>query len=162
MRSCGECSACCEGWLHDDSLEMMPGRACKHCTGAGCGIYDSRPEQPCRTFRCAWLKREVDFDDEMRPDRCGAILIDDRPFKQWEVLRIIPVGVSVPKATLQRAITFAKDNGFSVTWAERRENYAEHPLEVRVGTAGSEEFSIQMKWDVLPEDVWRFSSVSAS
>jgi len=162
MRTCGNCAACCEGWLHDESLDMFPGKACKHCTGEGCGIYESRPEEPCRTFRCAWLKREEDFDEDMRPDRCGAILIDDRPFKQWEVIRAIPVGVSVPESTLQRVTAFAREKGFSVTWAERRPNYEEHPRDVSVGTAGSEEFSIQMKWDVSPEDIWRYAPEGAT
>lgn len=162
MRSCGDCAACCEGWLHDESLDMNAGKACKHCTGNGCGIYDSRPEVPCRTFRCAWLKRETDFDDDMRPDRCGAILIDDRAFKQWEVIRVIPVGVAVPDATLQRVMTFAAQNNFSVTWTERRTDYVDYPDDVRVGTAGSEEFTIQMKWEVNPGDVWRYAPDSAS
>ena len=76
---------------------MEAGKPCRHCTSRGCAIYDNRPEEPCRTFRCEWLKNEESFDDEMRPDRCGAILISDRPFKQWDVIRVIPVGVSVPR-----------------------------------------------------------------
>jgi hypothetical protein len=108
------------------------------------------------------LKRETEFDDDMRPDRSGAILIDDRAFKQWEVIRVIPVGVAVPDATLQRVMTFAAENNFSVTWTERRTDYVDHPNDVRVGTAGSEEFTIQMKWEVDPGDVWRYAPDSAS
>ena len=162
MRTCGNCTACCEGWLHDESLEMEAGKPCQHCTSRGCAIYDNRPEEPCRTFRCEWLKNEESFDDEMRPDRCGAILISDRPFKQWDVIRVIPVGVSVPKPTLSTVMKHAAESEKPLIWTERRPDYADHPMDVSVGSAGPEEFTIQMKWDMRPEDVWSYSKPADS
>ena len=100
MRECGECTACCEGWLPDESLDMYPGQPCSHCQGAGCAIYETRPERPCRTFRCAWLEDEA-LPEKMRPDRCGAIVLSGRNWRDWEVVRATPVGRVIPADTLE-------------------------------------------------------------
>ena len=73
-RSCGECTACCEGWLSAENLDMRPGKACGQLTARGCGAYETRPDEPCRRFFCVWL-RLPSFPEELRPDRCGAIVI---------------------------------------------------------------------------------------
>jgi hypothetical protein len=111
VRECGECTACCEGWVADASLEMWAGKPCAHCTSGGCAIYETRPEDPCRTFKCAWLEDEEAFPEEMRPDKSGAIVLSARYWKEWNVLRATPVGVVIPDATLEwlRLHTKAKD-----------------------------------------------------
>lgn len=74
-RGCGDCSACCSGVLRIESAEISvgPGRPCRHC-GAGCGIYQSRPDV-CRQFVCGWLVRGSPLPDWMRPDRSGVIVL---------------------------------------------------------------------------------------
>jgi hypothetical protein len=47
----------------------------------GCGIYAQRPRS-CRNWSCLWLKN-VDWDDELRPDRCG-VVFDEVP----DIIRI--------------------------------------------------------------------------
>jgi len=100
VRECGECTACCEGWLPDESLDMYAGKACAHCQSEGCAIYETRPEEPCRTFKCAWLQDEVAFPAEMRPDQCGAIVLSARYWKEWNVMRAMPVGPIIPEERL--------------------------------------------------------------
>ena len=51
-------------------LSKAAGEPCEHCTGAGCGQYDSRPSQ-CRAFSCMWLNGTGKERD--RPDRSGMI-----------------------------------------------------------------------------------------
>ena len=101
MRECGECTACCEGWLADKQLDMYAGKACAHCRSGGCAIYETRPEQPCRTFKCAWLQEEEAFPEEMRPDKCGAIVLTARYWREWSVMRATPVGAIIPESTLE-------------------------------------------------------------
>ncbi|EED35419.1 conserved hypothetical protein [Luminiphilus syltensis NOR5-1B] len=101
MRDCNGCTACCEGWLYDKSMELRPGSSCRHLKENGCGIYETRPEKPCRTFRCAWLQQPEIFPEEMRPDRSGAIVITDRDWYEWKVIRAIPTGPEVPPETLE-------------------------------------------------------------
>ena len=107
-RSCGGCTACCEGWLTDESMKLFPGSGCGHICSEGCGIYESRPEAPCRSFKCAWLMEPEDFPDAMRPDRAGAIPIKDRDWHHWKVLRAFPCGTEVPAETLRWLVDYAK------------------------------------------------------
>ena len=117
-RSCGGCAACCEGWLHDKSMNLFVGSACPNIVAEGCGIYEARPEIPCRTFRCAWLDGPDLFADDMRPDKSGAIVITDRDWYDWAVVRAFPTAASVPKQTLERLVAFAKPQQLPVIFYE--------------------------------------------
>jgi hypothetical protein len=79
-RSCGSCTACCDGWLagtvHGHVME--PGTPCHFVGAGGCTIYEQRPESPCRSFVCAWMAPGSPFPDELRPDRCGVIIANVR------------------------------------------------------------------------------------
>ena len=84
-RSCGTCTACCDGWLAGTihGHEMAPGTPCHFRGAGGCTIYEQRPASPCRSFVCAWLAPGNPFPEELRPDRCGVIIAEvrwrDRP-----------------------------------------------------------------------------------
>jgi hypothetical protein len=79
-RSCGECTACCDGWMAGTirGHEMRPGTPCHFVGAGGCTIYSERPHSPCRTFICAWMAPGSPFPDALRPDRCGVIIADVR------------------------------------------------------------------------------------
>jgi hypothetical protein len=75
-RSCGDCSACCEGWLHGEAHghKFWPGRQCHFNGKNGCTIYEDRPENPCKSFKCLWLSGEQNVPAWMKPDECKVIL----------------------------------------------------------------------------------------
>jgi SEC-C motif-containing protein len=76
-RRCGECTACCDGWVAGTirGHEMRPGVRC-HFVGEGrCTIYEERPVSPCRNFVCGWLAPDSPFPDDFRPDKLGVIVI---------------------------------------------------------------------------------------
>ncbi len=56
-RECGGCTKCCEGWLSSPIYGewMYKGKPCRFQSKNGCSIYEKRPEEPCKTFKCAWL-----------------------------------------------------------------------------------------------------------
>ena len=70
VRECGDCTDCCT-WLaiNKPEVQKQPGATCKHCTGAGCGIYETR-YPICRDYYCAWRGMDI-FDESWRPDRSG-------------------------------------------------------------------------------------------
>jgi hypothetical protein len=93
VRECGECTACCEGMAsRRESRHVLRVKACAHCRSEGCAIYETRPEEPCRTFKCAWLQ------DEWRSQKkCGRINVvqlcsQQGTGKEWNVMRAMPVG----------------------------------------------------------------------
>ena len=74
-RECGDCTACCEGWLsgvvHD--REFYPGMPCHFKGCNGCSIYENRPESPCKTYSCEWLKND-NVPEWMKPSKSGVII----------------------------------------------------------------------------------------
>jgi hypothetical protein len=78
--SCGDCVMCCQ-WLDIETtgLSKKAGVLCQHCTGGGCGIYETRPEL-CRNFFCGW-RMVPQLGEAWRPDRSGVIilLVNDPP-----------------------------------------------------------------------------------
>lgn len=119
-RNCGGCTACCEGGLWDKSMKLSPGHACHHISAEGCGIYESRPEKPCRTFKCAWLTEEDEFPDAMRPDLSGAIPVHDRDWYDWKVLRLYPRVATVAPEVLEWFVAYAKPKQEPVIFYEHR------------------------------------------
>jgi len=73
-RECGFCTVCCYA-THVDTPEFKKaqGEVCKHCTGRGCGIYETRPPI-CRTFHCGW-RYTAALGDDWRPDRSGVLQV---------------------------------------------------------------------------------------
>ena len=77
-RSCGECSKCCEGWLEGDIFgrRMYPGVNCFFLEKGerGCTIYESRPLDPCRNYRCAWLDEVDGIPAWLKPNLSDVII----------------------------------------------------------------------------------------
>jgi hypothetical protein len=124
FRDCGECTKCCEGYLHGETdLTMKNGRVFKlggsPCPivelGKGCTDYENRPESPCRGFKCEWLKRPDVYPDEMRPDRILAIFslqeVEGVPY-----LRVTEAGSKLDSEVLSHAIKVTLSNRFNLYW----------------------------------------------
>lgn len=160
-RKCGDCKACCEGWLLDESLDMYPGKPCKHCTNAGCAIYEERPVNPCRTFKCAWLDRPEEYADDLRPDLIGAIILHNRPWEDFDTLRIAPTGDTVAPEVLERLRLHALQKEVPLLWVDRLKEGDKY-VGVHNKALGSEEFSEAVRWSVDPQDAWHFSAPDLS
>jgi hypothetical protein len=76
-RSCGACTACCDGWLQIEvrGYEARPGKPCPFRADHGCSIYAERPQHPCREFICGWLVASSPLPDWMRPDRSNMLML---------------------------------------------------------------------------------------
>jgi len=71
-RECGECTVCCVApSINKPEIQKLSGARCRHCTGGGCSIYDTRPPI-CRGFYCAWRTVDI-FGDDWRPDKSGVL-----------------------------------------------------------------------------------------
>jgi hypothetical protein len=85
QRSCGTCTACCQGWAEGEirGHVMHPGQHCHFLREGACTIYEERPQSPCRNFVCGWLAPGSPLPDDFRPDRVGVIVVSmrwrDRP-----------------------------------------------------------------------------------
>jgi hypothetical protein len=79
-RSCGSCTACCDGWLTANirGHDVRPGVPCHFRGAGGCTIYQDRPADPCAEFVCGWLLNGSPFPESFRPDRLGVIILAKR------------------------------------------------------------------------------------
>ena len=73
-RTCGDCTKCCEGWLEGvvHGYKMYRGCSC-HFLEKSCSAYESRPENPCKSYNCAWLLEDK-FPSWMKPSLSGVII----------------------------------------------------------------------------------------
>jgi hypothetical protein len=151
-RECGTCTACCEGWLRADELEMKPGQPCRHCTQSGCAIYPDRPEDPCRRFACGWLQDADRFPDELRPDHSGVIVLLGRKWRNWQVIMGIPAGRKVPAESLDWLRLYAKQARLPLVFHERLVAAGEF-TGVKARAYGSPAFANAVKYSIGPEDI---------
>jgi len=132
-RVCGECTACCDGWLKTtiDGQAVAPGSPCQYSTPQGCNNYEHRP-QVCRHFRCAWLTNKKHIPDWMRPDRAKVIfyrvnlLGDNQP----PVITAVPVGKLIPTRSLNVVKQISIQTGLPLIYVRRftdkKGNYLDH------------------------------------
>jgi hypothetical protein len=92
-RTCGSCTACCDGWLkiNVNGNAVYPGKPCPYSDGRHCTIYETRPQDPCREFVCGWLAPTSPLPEWMRPDQARVIILAAN--FMW---RGCPVDVAVP------------------------------------------------------------------
>ena len=99
--------------------ELRAGCPCPHASAAGCGVYDRRPEVPCRSFVCSWLVEGSPLPDWMRPDLSGAIVLLSLPWEGERVISAIPVGPRIPQRTLDWLMAYARKTGRPLIFYER-------------------------------------------
>lgn len=153
QRKCDSCTACCEGWLSSTTVKMSPGSPCQHCTARGCAIYESRPQEPCRNFECAWLQQGSQLPDDFRPDVCGAIVMLDRKWHGREVIRAFPTGEDIPAPTLEWIKGMAVKTGLPLLYEKHEFNDGVFARTKILGF-GPPEFVQAVKDTIRPGDIF--------
>ena len=153
-RQCFPCTACCDGWLTAEinGVKIGPGNPCAHSTGRGCAIYEKRPENPCKSFKCAWLVDEEQLPEHMKPVECGAIILFDRKYQGNKIISAVPVGSSIPADTLEWLMAFAREHTVPLVYSE---NSFENGKLIKKKTVGygPPAFVEAVKNEILPQDV---------
>ena len=74
-RTCGDCTACCQGWLEGTAhgIDFYNGVPCHFVGCNGCTIYENRPQSPCKDFSCQWLINN-DIPEWMKPNKSNVIV----------------------------------------------------------------------------------------
>ena len=117
-RECGSCQKCCEGHLHGEAYghRFWRSRPCHFLNKTGCTIYENRPEDPCKSFRCAWLADENQIIPEwMKPDEVNAILTW-RTQGDIQYIELLEAGETMRSDVLNWAIQYALNNGLNINY----------------------------------------------
>jgi hypothetical protein len=134
---------------------MHPGKPCQHCTQQGCAIYETRPQDPCVNFECAWLKEPGQIPENMRPDLCGAIITRGGKWKGEEIITATPTGEEIPTETLDWLMAYARQLSLPLV-------YFRHVMSGDNKLEAKEQMNYGPLWfmqtvanEILPEDVTR-------
>jgi hypothetical protein len=108
-RSCGDCTACCDGWLQIEVYghHIRRGKPCPFSIENKCSIYSERPQDPCREFRCGWLVESSPLPEWMRPDKADMILLAAN--FSWRGLPVVAVGDRPRKKALDWLTKFSSE-----------------------------------------------------
>lgn len=131
MKTCGSCTLCCHT-VPVAEIGLKSFTRCQHERTApfaepGCAIYGDRPKS-CRLWSCQYLLE--DWDDELRPDRCG-VVVDSLPDLircNGEEVAAVQMWVSAgherdfEKQPIAAVVLGAISLGYAVIWRYRGEN----------------------------------------
>lgn len=122
-RACGECTKCCEGWLVGNVYDhrMFRGRHC-HFLETACMIYEERPENPCKSYNCAWLTEET-FPAWMKPSLSNVIITKRSTLvptsdgmKKIDYYDAVEAGCKIDSSVLNWLIHWALDKGVNLSY----------------------------------------------
>ncbi|MGV6827116.1 MAG: hypothetical protein ACWA5Q_09075 [bacterium] len=157
-RECQPCTACCDGWvsMNIDGAEVFAGHPCPHSTGAGCDDYDNRPQDPCVSFRCAWIIEDSPLPDWMKPSNAKVMLLFNAT--EWQGIPVdlaVPVGKKVPPRALNWLKQFAQENGRPFMYTEQIVENGRYVNQQTVYGFGPLEFQEQVQhWKEEGKTFW--------
>ena len=156
-KQCFPCTACCQGWLKADinGFKIKPGTGCTHATENGCGIYATRPENPCVSFKCGWLQEEHKLPDHLKPSECGVIVLMDRKWHNKPVIWAVPTGKTIPAETLESLKALARERSIPLLFNEYMFENDVYVGKKKTGY-GPPAFILAVETEVGPEDIMMF------
>lgn len=143
VRECGTCTKCCEGHLASviNGKPMYPGNPCIILQiGKGCGDYENRPVQPCRTFECEWLVNPA-VPEILKPEHSGVIIT----WQKINDMRFLKMTKAPNEPNTDATTWFIKYllmNGINGAWDSDTKKY----------WVGSPEFMAMMNEEYLSDD----------
>lgn len=118
MRSCGDCTKCCEGYLTGSAKEktFFKGKPCHFIEiGKGCMIYKDRPKDPCKSYQCMWVAG-TELPEWMKPNKINAIVDMQKTAKGLVYLRLNEAGSRLDSRVLTWLIEYVLSNQINFFW----------------------------------------------
>ena len=125
MRSCNGCTKCCEGWLWGQAHEhrFFPGRKCHYMSSSGCSIYSTRPDNPCRSYKCVWLGDDsfpipADTIPEWMYPKDSNVIMTWRTYEDHDLahLEIMEAGAPMKASVLSWVIQYCLNQKLNVKY----------------------------------------------
>lgn len=110
MLECGNCTACCDGWLVGSSYgnDFYPGKNCIYLCDKICTIYTIRPTA-CSNYQCGW-SQEL-FEDWLKPIESNVIISVETGDVQY--LKVVEMGIPIRQDVLE----------YIKSWCEKHNTY---------------------------------------
>lgn len=110
FRPCGDCTACCSGFLVGNSYgnKFGMGKPCVFLVNKICSIYKDRP-QSCHNYQCAWTQGIL--PEWMKPNECGVMVsVEINREKQMQFLKVIELKELVSFEVYKEIEKFCEEN----------------------------------------------------
>ena len=109
FRPCGDCTACCDGFLIGDAkgIPFGEGTPCSFLIDKKCTIYSDRP-QVCQNYQCAWT--QFVLPEWMKPNKCGVMVSVEYDKDGKQYLKVIEMREEIEYNVYSTIDTFTKEN----------------------------------------------------
>jgi hypothetical protein len=125
-RQCGECHACCNGWLGAtiNGHVMKSGTPCFFLDNHQCSIYPNRPKNPCQDYWCAWIQDDS-IPDWVKPNSSNVIIsLKKHPADDTLVYyEVTAAGNEIPPAILTWLIEWSSQQNKNIVYRNGGELY---------------------------------------
>ena len=102
---------------------------------------------------CGWLQEGSPLPEELRHDRCGAIVILNREWRHWRIVVAIPTGPEIPPATLEWLQAHAREQGLPLLFDLRLMKDGKY-IGVKEMGYGPPAFVEAVKLGIGPQDIF--------
>lgn len=115
-RTCDSCTKCCQGHLLGEvqGHSFQPGKPCFFVSEKGCSIYEDRPNNPCKTFKCEWLAQDY-LPMWFRPDLSKVIVVS-RQHDGEDWLEVCEAGQKMDSSVLSWILIWSANNKKNVRY----------------------------------------------
>jgi hypothetical protein len=124
VRNCDGCTVCCRGWLFGSAHghSFFKGTPCHFVGEMGCTIYKERPEDPCKTYKCAWLT-DFNIPEWFKPNLSNVICT----WKEWKsgfyYLEVLECGKKLDSKILSWLFVKYANNNYNLHYELDGGNY---------------------------------------
>lgn len=116
-RSCDGCTECCKGYVFGEAhgKKFYAGRPCHFMAEKGCGIYEARPDFPCRVFQCGWLTDYEMFPEWLKPNVSKVLAQKHTTKTDIEFYKIHECGQKIDAEVLNYLILHSLNNSVNIS-----------------------------------------------
>ena len=96
-------------------IPFFSGKPCHFVDmNTGCSIYEDRPDDPCKSFKCGWLT-EPNYPEWLKPTLSNVIFVSDK-IDSHDFIYAIESGAKMEARTLSWAVAYMSFNKLNFAW----------------------------------------------
>lgn len=115
FRDCGDCYACCDGYMIHKVYgnQFGNGKKCCFLVDKSCTIYKDRPHS-CSYYQCAWSQQLL--PEWMKPNECNVIVSVEVDSKGVQFLKVIEMKEQINPEVYEEIKKFVQEQNTYFTF----------------------------------------------
>lgn len=118
MKSCDNCTKCCEGYLSGQvrGIPFYNGKPCHFVElNKSCKIYENRPKDPCKGYNCQWLINK-DIPEWMKPSEIDTLVTLRISKNKIPYIEIIEAGSPLREDVVEWFVDYCEKKNINLCW----------------------------------------------